>query len=304
MELNTFVRVLTDQNVRKSVANKLRWVVAASNPLYASFVSPFRRRIKDRPIRNQMKLLSKWNADAPIFSVIIPIYDRTWELEKAIESILDQTFRNFELILVCDGSPDDTLTVVEKYASHPQVRVRKYSDNSGNACRGRNTGIKMARGRYVAFMDSDDISVPERLDISLFHLLRTGADMAYGSVTIISDGARQIEGVWDGQLRKSFALTLEQMEDVNPAWTCTVAVKKDVLDRYGPFRLEMRYREDQELWLRLAFHGCRLLPIEEMLAYYRFHKNNAELLFKDQDAHWKALMLEKYKQPYVFKKQE
>jgi O-antigen biosynthesis protein len=286
------------QCARKGLAVARRGVITPSR-LRRWFVEPIKKRINDRTILAKMKPLRKWNPDSPVFSVVIPIYDRTWELEKAIDSILAQSFKNFELILVCDGSPDATLAVVDKYAAHPQVRVHKFADNSGNACRGRNTGIKMAKGRYVAFMDSDDIAVPQRLDITLFHLLRTGADMVYGSVTIISDGARQIPGVWDGQFRKSVATTLRDLENVNPAWTCTVAVKKDAIDRCGPFRTEMRYREDQELWLRLAHHGCKLHPIDEMLAYYRFHQGNAELLFKDQDAHWKKLMLEKYKQPYV-----
>ena len=286
--------------LHKLITFKLRSAVAAFASLIISSIGTVRGSIKNLSAQKQIRLLNKWEIDVPLFSVIIPIYDRTWELEKAIQSILDQTFRNFELILVCDGSPETTLEVVNKFATHPQVRVHKYYDNSGNACRGRNTGIKMAKGRYIAFMDSDDISAPKRLEITLFHLLRTGADMAYGSVKILSDGVRQIEGVWDGQFRKSFAVTLDQMENVNPAWTCTVAVKKEVLDRFGPFREEMRYREDHELWLRLAYNGCRLLPIKELLAYYRFHKNNAELLFKDQDAHWKALMLQKYKQSYKF----
>ena len=289
MKLKAFVQML---------AGRLRRL-AASSSIYTSFIRPIRRRVADLAIRNKIERLRKWNQNAPVFSVIIPIYDRTWELEKAIESILNQTFGNFELILVCDGSPADTLAVVDKYAGHPKVRIHKYPDNSGNACRGRNTGIEMARGRYVAFMDSDDISVPERLDITLYHLLRTGVDMTYGSVTIISDGSRQIEGLWDGQFWKSVALTVEEMENVNPVFTCTVAVKKEALGRCGAFRLEMRYREDHELWLRLAYRGCKLLPIEELLAYYRLHKNNAELLFKDRDAHWRALMLEKYKQPYA-----
>ncbi|MEN6449056.1 MAG: glycosyltransferase [Thermoguttaceae bacterium] len=292
------VKAVVRSERARGIARKLRAAVSPSR-LRASFFEPIERRAHTAMLRGKIRLASRFNPTKPVFSVIIPIYDRTWELEKAIDSILGQTFRNFELILVCDGSPAETLAVVDRYAAHPQVRIHKYADNSGNACRGRNTGIAMARGRYVAFMDSDDISVPNRLEVTLFHLLRTGADMVYGSVTIISDGARQIPGVWDGQFRKSFALSLKQMEDVNPAWTCTVTVKKDAIDRYGAFRMEMRYREDQELWLRLAYHGCTLFPIEEPLAYYRFHKNNAELLFKDQDAHWKSLMLQKYTQPYV-----
>ncbi len=249
-------------------------------------------------VRARIYSLNRFRTDRPVFSVVIPIYDRTWQLELAIDSILNQTFRNFELILVCDGSPAETMEIVDRYTTHPQVRVHKFDDNSGNACRGRNTGIGMARGAYVAFMDSDDISARDRLWNTLFHFLRDRADMVYGSVTIISDGTRNIDGIWDGQFRKSFALTLKEMEDVNPAWTSTVAVRREALVRFGGFRMAMRYREDQELWLRLAYNGCKLYPAEEVLAYYRFHEGNAELLFKDRDAHWKELMLSLYQRPY------
>jgi FMN phosphatase YigB (HAD superfamily)/GT2 family glycosyltransferase len=274
----------TQTKVAKSLARRLR--TAASNGVsrLAVGVKIFR--------------LNRFSADHPVFSVVIPIYNRTWQLDLAIDSILKQTFRNFELILVCDGSPADTMEIVDRYAMHPQVRVHKFDDNSGNACRGRNTGIGMARGTYVAFMDSDDISALDRLWNTLFHFLHDRADMVYGSVTIITDGTRNIDGIWDGQFRKSFALTLKEMEDVNPAWTSTVAVRREVLVRFGAFRTTMRYREDQELWLRLAYNGCKLYPAEEMLAYYRFHEGNAELLFKDRDAHWKELMLSVYQRHY------
>lgn len=298
MQLKSFLSFFANQSLLRRGINRIREIMASNLP-GRCFAWSAPRQIPEAAVRRQIDSLRKWNPEAPEFSVIIPIYDRTWELEKAIESILSQTFENFELILVCDGSTTETLAIVDKYACNPQIRIHKYADNSGNACRGRNKGIAMARGRYIAFMDSDDISVSERLEITLGRMLQADADMAYGSVTIMSDGTRQIPGIWDGQLRRSFALTLKQMEEVNPAWTSTVTVKKDCLDRYGAFRMEMRYREDQELWLRLAYNGCKLLPIKEMLAYYRFHKNNAELRFKDQDVHWKSLMLEKYKQPYA-----
>ncbi|MCW2276466.1 glycosyltransferase [Rhodoblastus acidophilus] len=285
---------ILERTVRRFVKAKIRSAKMLPQRLRSATVTGLRGLAALIKIRS----LNRFNAKRPVFSVVIPIYNRTWELELAINSILKQSFRNFELILVCDGSPAETLDIVDRYATHPQIRVHKFNDNSGNACRGRNTGISMARGKYVAFMDSDDISAPDRLWHSLFHFLRDRADMIYGSVKIISDGTRNIDGIWDGQFRKSFALSLREMEDVNPAWTSTVAVRRGALVRFGVFRMAMRYREDQELWLRLAYNGCKLYPAPELLAYYRFHQGNAELLFKDKDAHWKELMLTLYKRPY------
>jgi hypothetical protein len=100
-----------------------------------------------------------------IVSVVVPIYDGTWELRECIQSILDQSFENFELILVTDGSPDETIKVVEEYSSHPKVRIFRYYNNTGNAVRGRNKG---SGGPWkVHSLDSDDIATPERLKLSV-----------------------------------------------------------------------------------------------------------------------------------------
>lgn len=301
----TIHRKITDYSLRKTLYIARQGRVFLNTPKWENTKSIPRRiysaittRGKNFSVNSKISKLNNAKSDRPVFSVVIPIYNRTWQLELAIESILNQSFKNFELILVCDGSPDDTIEIVDRYSQHPQVCVHKYDDNSGNACRGRNTGIKLARGEYIAFMDSDDISTPNRLKDTLFHFLYNNADMVYGSVKIISDGKRKIEGISDGQFRKSFTLPLQQMTEVNPAWTSTVSVRLDILKRFGAFRNEMRYREDHELWLRLAYNGCKLYAAEEMLAYYRFHENNAELIFKDQDAHWKRLMLDVYQKPY------
>ncbi|WP_343808529.1 glycosyltransferase [Paenochrobactrum glaciei] len=301
----TIHRKLTDYSLRKtlSLARQGRGYLNTpkgeiTKSISRRICSAITRKRKTFSVKSKISQLNTAKYDRPVFSVVIPIYNRTWQLEVAIESILNQSFKNFELILVCDGSPDDTIEIVDRYSQHPQVRVHKYEDNSGNACRGRNTGIKLARGEYIAFMDSDDISAPNRLKDTLFHFLYNDADMVYGSVEIISDGKRIIEGISDGQFRKSFTLPLQKMTEVNPAWTSTVSVRLDILNRFGAFRNEMRYREDHELWLRLAYNGCKLYAAEEMLAYYRFHENNAELIFKDQDAHWKRLMLDVYQKPY------
>lgn len=230
----------------------------------------------------------------PVFSVVIPVYDRTTELREAIESILSQSFRNFELLLVCDGSPSETVRVVESYIQHPQVRAFYFENNSGNPCRGRNKGIAMARGRYVAFLDSDDRASPQRLERSLYFLIAKNVDGVGGAIRYIT-GGEKYRGIDDGQIGfTSEECTFDHLLKGNRLSICTVAVSKGLLLKYGGFRKEMRYREDHELWLRLAYHGCSFYNSPEVFADYRLHESNAELRYLHNDAHWYEMVMLHY----------
>lgn len=101
----------------------------------------------------------------PIISVIIPTYNRCDLLEDAVRSVLAQTFQNFELIIVDDGSTDSTKEMLAPYLS--DSRVKYVYQAHANGSRARNTGIKCASGQYLAFLDSDDIWSPEKLDRQL-----------------------------------------------------------------------------------------------------------------------------------------
>jgi glycosyltransferase involved in cell wall biosynthesis len=249
------------------------------------------------------RLVNKLNNDAsdsfPYFSVVIPVYDRTVELREAIDSILSQTFVNFELLLVCDGSPSETVEVVTSYLENPKIRAFFFDDNIGTPCRGRNKGIEMARGRFIAFLDSDDIAMPNRLEITLFHLLTKNVDVVGGAIQYMTDGERCRE-FRNGQIGfTSEKCTYDMLLQGNRLSICTVTVRKNCLEKYGAFREEMRYREDHELWLRLAFHGCSFYNSPEIYAKYRVHDNNAELLYLADDHKWlqKALDLHVHKLP-------
>jgi len=245
--------------------------------------------------------VNRFNKKNIIFSVIIPIYDRDWELREAIESVLNQSFQNFELILVCDGSPENTLDVVESYRNNEKVIIYKYPDSSGNACRGRNKGIELSRGQIVTFLDSDDKCCKDRLYKSLYHFYDKKADLVYGKVKLIVDDSSKRNGIPNGSISKINDYNFEDLQNGNFIHTSTVSVKKSCLLKWGAFRPEMRYREDHELWLRLAYRGCKFYGIDEVLSYYRVHANNAELKFIANDAHWKKLMNEKYKEEYYGK---
>lgn len=229
-----------------------------------------------------------------LVSVVIPIYDRTDVLIESIESILNQSYRNFELILVCDGSPKETLEIVQRYEKLDKVRVFRFGDNSGNAVRGRNKAIREARGTYLAFQDSDDIAEVDRLKISLQYMKKNNADIVYGGWRALVDGSRKID-IDNGQEVFSPDCDLEMLKKICVPCQSTVMVKVDALRKVGGLKTDMRYREDHELWLRLAYNGYKFKSIDRILTNLRLHQNNLELTFKDDDDQWYAQMIEEYK---------
>jgi O-antigen biosynthesis protein len=235
----------------------------------------------------------------PEFSVIVPVYDRTQKLRESIKSLLRQTFENIEVILICDGSPDETLGVVYGLEEDQRVRVFRYNDNSGNACRGRNKGIEIARGNFVAFHDSDDIAHHLRFERTFDVLKDNLFDGVYGATRILLDGTRRIEGIENGQLLDPPEFDFDLLKQINLMMTCSVTVRRELLLKFGRFREEMRYREDHELWLRLAHHGCRWKRADGLLCYYRVHAGNAELVLRGNDEHWFSQALYWHDKPFL-----
>lgn len=257
------------------------------------------RRLRDL-LRGLVPRRDRWRARRPrhvrkraprpvrpgLVSVVIPIYDRTHELRAAIESIRAQSYPNWELLLVTDGSPPETMAVVDAYRGDPRVKVFSYRDSSGTAVRGRNRGIKEARGDYVAFLDSDDIAAPDRLALSVREMEAQECDVVYGAWTALLDGTRPMADLRDGQVVQSPPCDLDLLRTVCVPCQSTVMVRREALLDVGGLRPEMRYREDHELWMRLACHGYRFGAIRENLVHLRLHAGNNELTFKGDDAHW------------------
>jgi len=233
------------------------------------------------------------------FSFIVPVYNRTQKLRESVRSLLTQTYQNFEVLLICDGSPESTLEVVDELAESEKVRVFKYASNSGNACRGRNRGIDMAKGEFICLHDSDDIAHHERLQNTYDAIIEHGADAVYGATQILLDGTRTIGGISNGQLLDPPEFDYELLKQVNIPMTCSVSVRKTALMKHGGFREEMRYREDHELWLRLAHRGCNWVKAAGTLCYYRVHGGNAELTLRDDDEHWFSQALKMHEIPYL-----
>jgi glycosyltransferase involved in cell wall biosynthesis len=233
--------------------------------------------------------------DQIIASFIIPVYDRTDVLRIAINSALNQSISNIEVIVVTDGSPKETMDVVNEYSENSKVRIFNYPRSSGNAVRGRNKGIAEARGRYIAFLDSDDVAVPDRLERCLSLLESGDADVVYGAWQAILDGSRDVQGIKDGQIVYSPNADLKMLVDACIPCQSTVIVRKSLFETAGLLKPTMQYREDHELWARLAFYGGVFRSIPDVLTKLRLHSGNNELNFKDSDNHWLNLLKVEYR---------
>lgn len=237
----------------------------------------------------------------PVVSFVIPVYDRTELLRRTLTSLFAQeTEFSYEIIVVQDGSPDTTRNLVRsmEYDSPAPFRSFSFSRSSGTASRGRNLGVLEARGDFVAFSDSDDVSLPMRLQTSVEGIRRESVDLVAGRVRYVQDGSRPMT-IEPGATSEWVPLTEGVLLTVNPVVPSTVTVRRETLLSHGGFRTSMRYREDHELWLRLAHRGCRLSMLDSVLADYLIHDGNNELVFIDQDDRWHREMLSVYKRPFA-----
>lgn len=224
----------------------------------------------------------------PRFSFVIPVYDRTRVVYECVLSCLNQTYDDFEVIIVLDGSPPNTIELVNSFAGEKKVKIFKYENPFGTACRARNRGILEAQGDYICLLDSDDISNPDRLAETSRVIDKTAADVVYGAVRFLVDEGRHIEGITFGDVAipNQAGFSLKDLIACNQIYTLTASIRRSTLLKFGGFRTEMRYREDYELWLRLKFNGASFAFTNHVLSLYRIHGGNNELNFKEKDDVW------------------
>lgn len=205
--------------------------------------------------------------EQPFFSVIIPTYNRERYIGKAIRSVLRQTCGDYELIVVDDGSKDRTAKIVRSFGE--QVRyVRQRNKGSSKA---RNTGIRLAKGKYIAFLDSDDRFLPSKLEHNKAYLEAHPSCRFLYSWYYQKRRGRRTKRVTDGRsftnLNQFRAYLYGRKFMIR---TSTAVIHRSCFDRIGLFNPKYRYSQDWDMWLRLAslYPGCCQ---KKPLALYRRH---------------------------------
>lgn len=204
----------------------------------------------------------------PTVSVVLPTHNRPGYLKEAIESVLAQTYQDWELLVIDDGSTDETKETVQRYVQQDR-RIRYIPQSQQGVSVARNTGIRSAAGRYLAFLDDDDLFLPKKLECQVAFLeAHPDTGMVYAYIDLV-----------DAQLQ------FLDRQPYTPNWTFSgfisdcfilvhaVLVRTSCFEQLGGFRTDLRIIEDYEMWLRLS-RSYQIAFLPECVGWYRKHGLN------------------------------
>lgn len=224
-----------------------------------------------------------YKTSTPFFSVVMPLYNKQTHISEAIKSVLDQTFSDFELIIVNDGSTDDSVKIVE--STFDDQRIRLIHKKNGGVSSARNKGIEVARGSYIAFLDADDVWMSNHLsDIvsmigrkeEIARLYCTGYNFLHSDGTIYG-----INPIGDEVL----IISPEQFfstggrypgnTSYSLVWSSAVCIPVDILVEVGGFDTRLKIGEDQDLWRRIAMRFAISFCSRQSALYRLDSENNS-----------------------------
>jgi teichuronic acid biosynthesis glycosyltransferase TuaG len=224
---------------------------------------------------------------SPLVSVIMPAYNAASFLEIAVESVIAQTYKNIEIIIIDDGSKDNTFEIAKILATKYQ-NIKAITQANGKQGKARNNGINHSEGEYIAFLDADDEWLPNKIELQLKYLFTYQADLIFtDGYLFITDEKLPLEELYkttnqgieiaapSGIICGANGVKLLQIKNRVP--TSSVLCKKSALLRVGLFttRPELQNCEDYLLWFSLVKEGFKLVGIPEKLLLYRVHPNSS-----------------------------
>jgi len=234
------------------------------------------------------------SSKTPLVSVVMPAYNAEKYISEAIESILNQTFKDFEFIIINDGSTDSTPNIIDKYARLDKRIIVLNNEKNLNIAESRNRGVEIARGKYIATMDSDDRALPDRLKNQL-EFLESNKDIAIsiGNINIM-DG----KGVF--QYTRNYPVADKDIRSkvyrFNPFPNPTIMCRREVYEKNGKYNNAYVPIDDFDFWLRAGtqfkFGNCGKIVLNyrvvEGSASHRKLRLTERLTFK---LRWKAFKL-------------
>ena len=206
----------------------------------------------------------------PLVSVVIPVFNGEKTIQETIESVLNQTLTDFELLVINDGSQDGTLEIVERI---PDSRIQVFSYPNAGQSTSRNRGIEIAKGGYISFIDADDLWTPDKLEAQLQALqANPKAGVAYSWTDWIDESSQLLgKGSYNTEQGEVFTKLLLNDFVANGS---NVLIRRDALTEVGGFDPSVTPAEDWDLWLRLAAR-YEFVAVRSPQILYRISPNSA-----------------------------
>ncbi|WP_397599757.1 glycosyltransferase family 2 protein [Silvanigrella sp.] len=235
----------------------------------------------------------------PLISVVIPTFNHAHLIKKCIKSVINQTYQNFEILIINNFSQDNTIEVIDSFKDE-RIKIYNYK-NDGIIAKARNLGIRESNGEYIAFLDSDDSWYESKLINILEEFRFSNADVICHNMNVISFenppyimySGPQKNATFDNLLFQGNALILS-----------ATVLHKNVINKVGFFSEEKKFitAEDYEFWLRIAKENLQFSFINKTLGEYLIHQNNATKSFKKNYEATKSVIMEHYKDIHFLNK--
>jgi glycosyltransferase involved in cell wall biosynthesis len=209
----------------------------------------------------------------PLISIIIPTYQRCSKLKIALESVLSQTYENYEILIMDDGSKDGTKEMVHSFKD--DRIIYNWQNNTGSPAKARNRGIKAARGEWVAFLDSDDWWTFDKLKNCMHHN-NNQVDFIYHDVKIVSKNQDILKRKMIKTRQLKNPVLIDLLLSGNMICNSSVIVRRNLLISVGSIdeRKELVAVEDYHTWLKIAKLTDKFFYIPQSLGFYLEHNQN------------------------------
>lgn len=201
----------------------------------------------------------------PLVSVLMPAFNAEQHIAQAIESILEQTYPHFELLILNDGSTDHTAKIIDQFDDKRIVKI--HLDRNRGLVNARNQLVSVAKGDYIAFLDADDIASPGRLQLQVSFLESHKADICGGAHYSLYEGSGRIKS---SKQRYSDSDIRALITICSPLCNPAVMGRAEIFKKH-PYKPGKDYAEDYSLWAEMALAGYHFANLHEKLITYRIH---------------------------------
>ena len=204
-----------------------------------------------------------------LISIITPSYNSKCFIDDTIRSVLSQSYKNWEMIIVDDCSIDNSVEIIERIiGDNPKIRLIKLENNVGSA-QSRNAALEVANGRFIAFLDSDDIWHPDKLEKQVVFMLKRKAPISFTSYELIDE---------NGESKNHIIHSVEKLTQIDYLKNTIIGFSTSMIDTQmvgNSFRMmDIRTRQDASLWITLLGKGFIAQGINEVLMKYRVHSQS------------------------------